>query len=78
MRNKRTTVGELRKAIEGLPDDTVVLAPYSDHTYKLVGGQVTEVALSKDHRGGRIFSEWFGDPKHYDGPVEVVKALVIE
>ncbi len=71
------TVGELRKVLEGLPDDTIVLEPYSDHAYRLVGGSVMNVAKTKE-RGDWVFYEWFGDPKHFDGPpVEVVKAVVI-
>jgi hypothetical protein len=74
----KATVGELKRLLADVPDNTLILAPSSDHSYRLVSGSVMDVAVEKAERGGRLFSEWSGNLAHYDGSVGVVKAVVIQ
>lgn len=64
MRN--ATVGQLKKLLQDVPDDTLVVVPASDHSYREVSASVTTAILDAryDH-----LSEDFGggyEPEHDD------------
>lgn len=44
-----TTVGELRQLIKDLPDNMIIVAPGSDHSYNLTNVQVVKAAEIKYH-----------------------------
>ena len=70
--NKYCTVGEFRKATEGLPDNTPLLLPGSDHSYHPGRPEKTEAAWSRD--GG--YAEYYGDVDLEPGE-EKITAVVI-
>lgn len=65
------TVGELKKKLEKLPDDMVVLTGSRDHSYRSVNAG-EEIALYKDCYWGE-----YGDEPLERGE-EIVKVLVIK
>lgn len=69
----RMNVGQLRRLIEGLPDDVVVLRPASDHSYAKADGAIETAGHMK--REG-LFFEWHG-PEHANPGEVPVQALVI-
>lgn len=50
----KTTVGSLKKLIEGLADDTVVLVPARDHCYRSPKVTITQVSFE----GAALWGEW--------------------
>jgi len=55
---KLLTVAHLRKLIEHLPDDTRVLRPASDHSYKPAEGMVGTALLESE---GNHWTEDYGE-----------------
>lgn len=64
-------VGELRKLIRDLPDDTLVVVPGSDHSYyeATAGTAKAEIERHGTRRGGHIshISEYY-DEEHRSTP----------
>jgi len=78
-------VGQLKKLLEGVPDDTVILVPAPDHSYReadprpIEAVEPVEAQKGKRRRGWGepTHYEWYGEMSHYDEPVKVVKALLV-
>lgn len=74
MRGRRITVGELRDLIKGMDDETVVLVPGDDHSYRRADASVGTAGYSKKFQ---MYFEWYGEENA--GETEVpVPALIIE
>lgn len=76
------TVGQLKKLIADLPDETIVLEGASDHQYVESDASVEKMVLEgfrtsrgKDH--GNWTEYWEGQEEIYALPFKVVKALVV-
>lgn len=75
-------VGQLKKLLEGVSDDTVILVPSPDHSYRESDPQLIEAAQPDDGKkrrgwGDSTHFEWYGEMSHYDIAVKVVKALLV-
>lgn len=70
---KKMTAGVLKKILENVPDETVVLVPGSDHSYRTIFDK--EVVYSSAELVDKFdYSEWFGSPQCGG---EEVKALIL-
>ena len=67
MQHVRMTVGDLRKAIDGLGDDVPVLVPGLDHSYRPARGRSGTAIFEKEWG----WSEDFGDMN----PTEITEAM---
>lgn len=67
------TVRQLRKMIEAIDDDTLIVTPSHDHSYRLAS--VFEAEAEKV-RGG--FMEYHGEEYAEDESNPVIKVLVVE
>ena len=68
------TVGQLRKALEGVADEVVVLTPGSDHSYNIVY-QADDTTAAYDEES-RSYFEWWSE-EDADPGERPVRALVI-
>ncbi len=67
------TVGELRKYIENIGDDVVILVYSGDHSYREASYWVADVETD-----GHYYREYYEDPEGYVDPeIEIIEALVI-
>lgn len=75
------TVGQLKKLLEGVSDDTVILVPGDDHSYRESAPRLVEAAepIEKKRRGwgDPTHYEWYGSHSHFGEKVKVVKALLV-
>lgn len=71
MRNYYLSVGQLRQLLEGLADNTPVLIPSSDHSYRRCEGEIGEAGYVDGD-----YYEWFG-PEHASDGEEPVEALIV-
>lgn len=74
-------VGQLKKLIAELPDDTVILVSAPDHSYRECDLRPIEAAEPSEKKrrrgwGESTHYEWYGDKSHYDVSVNVVNALL--
>jgi len=71
------TVGDLKRVLEGVPDDTPVVVPSTDHSFRKVRASLQQIGT--DNRGyygevdRRCPNEGWGDT-----PCTLLTALVIE
>jgi hypothetical protein len=52
------TIKQLKQIIADLPDDSVILVPAPDHTYRNVGAHITTALYDADHES---WAEDWGD-----------------
>lgn len=71
MRNHYLTVGQLRTLLENVADNTPVLIPSSDHSYRRCVAEVGEAGVD-----GNQFYEWFG-PEHAGPDEKPTQALIV-
>lgn len=74
--------GQLKKLLENVSDDTVILVPAPDHSYRESTPRLIEAAQPDDGKkhkgwGNPTHYEWYGEMSHYDCKVKVVKALLV-
>ncbi len=67
MRN-RMTVGDLRRLIENVPDETPVLLEASDHEYRAVYKSGIAYSTALDHGDHHYFTEDVFIPEGGEGP----------
>lgn len=65
-------VKKLKKLLEKLPDDTIVVTSSSDHSYRHVGADYTDA----EQQNNGDFSEYHGDKHMFPGSKKI-KVLVI-
>jgi len=68
------TVGALRKSLEGVDDNTLVLTSSNDHSYRRVGSaEFVDVEVSEDNG----FFEYFEDDQMMDGSKKEKKFVIV-
>lgn len=67
------TIGKLKQLIENIPDETRIVISGSDHSYREGRASLIDAAESKGYLG-----EWYGDPDHYDDPINVIQVVLVD
>lgn len=71
---KNMNVGLLKKLIENLPDDTIIVVPSKDHSYR----QVDRIETTEAERGkGGYLGEWYEDQEILESS-KIITVLRIE
>jgi hypothetical protein len=65
-------VGELKRALQHLPDDALVVVQGPDHSYRLA--HVPWLTQAEAHDDGHL-CEWYGPENACDPPSKVVTVL---
>lgn len=72
MRHRIKTVGQLKKLLESIDDNTILLVPGSDHSYLKAEADITTAGYSKKYE---MYFEWYGqknaNPEEIPVPVVV-------
>jgi hypothetical protein len=72
-------IGELKKLIEALPDDMLVVMPGSDHSYNVAHGGTAEAEVQRSRRGHVMWMAEYYDERNrsFDYPTSTVETVFV-